>query len=138
MSEVKKALMVGRAKVFDVPEQTFDIWNCPSCGNLFHSVREKREKVTRCMSCNSEVELGINIEKDFCWLCGVEGTTEHHVSPEINGSRKTNATIPLCRKCHDDIENLKTAKRTCIERDKIMSIRNFRKVLDSLEELNVK
>lgn len=81
----------------------------------------------------------MNEDKDrYCWLCGKEETTEHHVSPEVNGSRETNVTIPLCRKCHDDIENLKTAKRVCIERNKIMSIRNFRKVLDSLERLNVK
>ena len=42
--------------------------------------------------------------KETCWICGTdENITDHHVIPVSFFKPKKNCTIPLCKKCHEEL-----------------------------------
>ena len=61
------------------------------------------------------------IIKDICWVCGKKkGLTIHHLR-EFKGSRlkgKSNGEIPLCRSCHDLLEQEKVKMKWALRINK--------------------
>ena len=49
----------------------------------------------------------ISIQENFCMRCGVNGVplTRHHSIPK-RMKPKMNVTVPLCKKCHDELNLL--------------------------------
>ena len=65
-----------------------------------------------------------------CLICGKKADDEHHTKPKKLGGTHT---IPLCKKHHHYIENLKTAI-LIMDREKKVSIKRFRQIIDDIRQ----
>ena len=65
-----------------------------------------------------------------CFICGKKADDEHHTKPKKSGGTHT---IPLCKKHHYYIENLKTAI-LIMDREKKVSIKRFRQIIDDIRQ----
>ena len=66
---------------------------------------------------------------DSCFICGKKAD-EHHTKPKKFGGTHT---IPLCKKHHDYIEYLKIAI-TIMDKEKKVSVKRFRQIIDKIKE----
>jgi len=64
-----------------------------------------------------------------CLLCGKKEVTKH--SPSGNHQPPY---VPLCKRHHQDIENIKLAIKI-MKREKKISVKRFRQIIDSFENL---
>ena len=69
------------------------------------------------------------IQNFQCLICGKKADDKHHTKPKKFGGTHT---IPLCKKHHHYIENIKTAIFV-MEREKKVSIRRFRQIIDEIK-----
>jgi len=63
-----------------------------------------------------------------CLICGKKANSEHHTKPKKLGGTHT---IPLCKKHHSYIENLKIAI-TIMDKEKKVSVKRFRQIIDEI------
>lgn len=59
-----KAKLIGKSKLLDVPNETFDLWNCNLCGNLFHTSKKLRGRIVECINCKRRVRLDDSEKED--------------------------------------------------------------------------
>jgi len=72
--------------------------------------------------------------KPSCVICGSQEDIEfHHTKPKKEKGYKT---IPLCHKCHIDIENMKLGLNV-LRKERKISIRRFRQIVESFENLGL-
>jgi rubrerythrin len=98
---------------------------------LEKSVKENEKLKFKIVSLNNEIEI-LKIYKR-CIFCGThKNLTKHHLKGiKKNGENKYQ--VYVCRKHHDDIEMIKRAIEI-MERNKKVSIVEFRKIVDSLKK----
>jgi hypothetical protein len=64
-----------------------------------------------------------------CWLCG-KIPTKHHLNPKNKAKEK--GTIPLCRECHNYIEEVKKIIEL-MKKEKRLSVTRFKQLLKTME-----
>ena len=71
--------------------------------------------------------------KNFCWLCGKKQVTKH----SIRGNH-IKPFIPLCRECHDFIENIKNSIEAVKgSPNSKLSVTQFRKMINTFDKIEL-
>jgi len=82
----------------------------------------------------SHLKFYLKIKMKCCVICGSKDRLEeHHTKPKKDNGYKT---ITLCHNCHIDIENMKLGLMV-LRKEKKISIRRFRQIIDSFENLGL-
>ena len=78
----------------------------------------------------------MELDKLFCFICGSEeGLTKHHFEPSEMRKGDGKGYIIVCRTHHDVIEDIKMAIKIVDREKRVMSMRQMRKIVDSVRKL---
>ena len=73
-------------------------------------------------------EKEIEVLNNTCWICGKTGITKH----SLKGNHQS-PFVPLCRKCHDKIEEVKKVIKI-MKKEMRLSVTRFKELLRIMED----
>jgi hypothetical protein len=89
---------------------------------------ELKKEIEAKVRANVIREMRTKHPKGFCYVCGKMSATNHHLRDDKMGRMKrghVNGVIPLCRECHDAIEEMKKYRK--LKKAKLSGIQQERK-----------